>query len=104
MEPQSPLPPVLLSVAFHVVFRTNVLAKDALRAIRQEAVGFTPEQCAAAYQQARQLAAAAWQLADDWHNKTIPFVTPTDLESRCPGFTGGEYQEAISKSLSWAAK
>jgi len=47
---------------------------------------------------------AAWQLADEWHDRKRAQVTIDDLEAICPGFTAEEYQKAIGDALLWAAK
>ena len=54
--------------------------------------------------QAKQLKNAAWQLADEWHDKKRDSVTVADLEAMCPGHAQAEYQKAIDDALLWASK
>jgi hypothetical protein len=54
--------------------------------------------------QAKQLKNAAWQLADEWHDRKRDSVTVADLEAICPGHTPAEYQKAIDDALLWASK
>lgn len=52
----------------------------------------------------KKLQDAAWNLADEWHDRKLAHVSVEDLEAICPGFTAQEYQRAIHEALERAAK
>ena len=50
--------------------------------------------------------AAAAGLASGWFASwgKGPYPTVDELETRCPGFSGTDYAEAVGKNVTWARK
>lgn len=99
--------PELLSAALHLMWEGGAISADeAARALEQRVPGFHREQYAEARRLATVLNGAAFELADAWHASKgqEPGPTAEELACLCPGFLPGDYAEAISNNLLWAAK
>jgi hypothetical protein len=99
--------PELLSAALHLMWERGGLSEDkAIRALEDRVPGFGREQYAEARRLAAVLNGAAFELADAWHatKGREPGPTTEELACLCPGFLSGDYAEAISNNLLWAAK
>ncbi|MDB5344720.1 MAG: hypothetical protein JWP89_3097 [Schlesneria sp.] len=99
--------PELLSAALRLMWECGGLSEDeAIRALEVRVRGFGREQYAEARRLAAVLNGAAFELADAWHaaKGREPGPTTEELACLCPGFLPGDYSEAISKNLLWAAK
>ncbi len=103
----SVLLPELLSAALHLMWDRGALSEeDAMRVLEVRVRGFSREQYAEARRLAAVLNGAAFELADAWHafKGREPGPTTEELACLCPGFLPGDYAEAISNNLLWAAK
>lgn len=99
--------PELLGAALHQMWERGGLSEDeAIRALEVRVRGLDREQYAEARRLAAVLNGAAYELADAWHASKgrEPGPTTEELACLCPGFLLGDYAEAISKNLLWAAK
>jgi hypothetical protein len=96
----------LLSAALHV--RWNPAgATDPVRLLRERAPGHDDSEYAEAFRLATEMDQEAYRLATAWFaSGGRPEMWPrvVDLGSRCPGFSLGDYDEAIENNILWARK
>jgi hypothetical protein len=74
--------------------------------LAERAPGFSNEEYAAASRLAAAMSRTAYDLAAAWFASRgkAQYPTVSELEHRCPGFSGTDYAEAITNNVLWARK
>ena len=99
--------PQLLSAALHLMWDRPALSEDeSISSLEFCFPGYSRERYIEARGLASILTGSAFELADAWHaaKGREPGPSVEELACLCPGFLTGDYAEAISKNLLWAAK
>jgi hypothetical protein len=96
----------LLSAALRLRWDHGQLGEQQfLRLFAERLPGFRHEEYAEASQRAGALGAAAWELANKYHDSKGTYVVSWEmLAAACPGFADTDYTEALNNNLTWARR